>query len=211
MKRLIIPSGWRTWVPFQDMFELEVLCPQTELDKDCVMLFESGTDISPIWYNERQGKHTQHPDITRDALEMKLSNKAVDLKIPSLGICRGAQLLCVAAGGALVQHIEGHDRPHPITTNDQVTFIATSCHHQMMFPKYTEHKMLAWASVPRSSMYLDENDKEVPDITNEPEIVWFPTIKGLAIQGHPEWSEKKSPYVKYCRDLVLKYLIEETA
>ena len=39
----------------------------------------------------------------------------------------------------------------------------------------------------------------------EPEVVWFPKIKALAIQGHPEWAHPRSKYVEYVNRLVEDY------
>ena len=47
-------------------------------------------------------------DPARDDLELALARRALDLDLPLLGICRGFQLLNVARGGALLQHVEGH-------------------------------------------------------------------------------------------------------
>lgn len=115
-----------------------------------------------------------------------------------VGICRGAQLGCALSGGILVQHTTGHGHSHRITTIDGETFIASSLHHQMMYPFDVEHKLLAWSTRPQSEEYrgISEDEwKKWPrkvydelkseDII-EPEIVWFPKTKCLAIQGHPE-------------------------
>ena len=41
----------------------------------------------------------------------------------------------------------------------------------------------------------------------EPEVVMFPKIKALAVQGHPEWMDSKHPFVKYNLDLIKEKLL----
>lgn len=52
-------------------------------------------------------------DEARDALEQRLITEARDRNLPRLGICRGMQLLNVAAGGTLHQDLEGFYEEHP--------------------------------------------------------------------------------------------------
>ena len=54
-------------------------------------------------------------DPERDAFEMEMGQRAMDSGLPTLGICRGAQMLNVIRGGALIEHIPdefGESVPH---------------------------------------------------------------------------------------------------
>jgi putative glutamine amidotransferase len=76
----------------------------SDFDGVCV---SGGDDIDPTLYGEPdQGCETVSPD--RDALEIALVRRARERDLPILGICRGFQMLNVAFGGSLVQHVEGH-------------------------------------------------------------------------------------------------------
>ncbi|MFE0173066.1 gamma-glutamyl-gamma-aminobutyrate hydrolase family protein [Streptomyces sp. NPDC059002] len=67
-----------------------------------------GPDIEPARYGAEREKRTGPPAQERDAWELALIEAALASGTPLLGICRGMQLLNVARGGTLVQHLEGH-------------------------------------------------------------------------------------------------------
>lgn len=86
-----------------------------ELDALCV---SGGEDMDPRRYGEPdRGCETVSPD--RDALELALVATALERDVPILGICRGFQVLNVAFGGSLLQHVEGHrpDAPDGVVSH----------------------------------------------------------------------------------------------
>ena len=72
------------------------------------LVIPGGRDVSPKFYGEKIQSRTQSPDNHRDRLEIAFVNEALKRDIPILGICRGHQVLNVAMGGTLIQHINGH-------------------------------------------------------------------------------------------------------
>lgn len=71
-----------------------------------------GEDVDPARYAESD-EGSERSDPERDALEFALVESARKRGVPVLGICRGSQLLNVALGGTLVQHLEGHRPSEP--------------------------------------------------------------------------------------------------
>jgi len=69
------------------------------------LLFPGGVDIDPRHYNERPSQHMGRINPLLDTVEINLCKKALAQDVPMLGICRGCQLITVAAGGTLVQDI----------------------------------------------------------------------------------------------------------
>jgi putative glutamine amidotransferase len=69
------------------------------------LLLAGGPDVEPARYGQVPGPHTQPPSTERDEAELRLLAGAVDGGLPVLAICRGMQLLNVARGGTLVQHL----------------------------------------------------------------------------------------------------------
>ena len=68
-----------------------------------------GGDVDPVHYGEVAQSEVYGVEPDRDALELDLARAAVELGLPMLAICRGIQVLNVALGGTLVQHLP--DRP----------------------------------------------------------------------------------------------------
>ena len=94
--------------------ELDAADPQEVLDNiDGVILSGGGSDVVPARYGARRHPKTAAEEPGRDDFELALARAARDQDIPLLGICRGMQLLNVAYGGTLHQHLPdvlGHDR-----------------------------------------------------------------------------------------------------
>src|SRR5262249_23860849 len=74
------------------------------LDRVDGLLLTGGLDVDPALYGEAPHPTTE-PAPERDRFEVPLSKAAVERDVPVLAICRGVQVLNVAAGGTLVQDI----------------------------------------------------------------------------------------------------------
>lgn len=69
------------------------------------LVFSGGVDIDPAYYDERPHPKMGRISPVRDALEIPLAREALARGVPVLGICRGCQVVAVAAGGSLFQDI----------------------------------------------------------------------------------------------------------
>ena len=72
------------------------------------LVVAGGPDVEPVHYGAALDPRTGPPARARDTWELALIRAALEAGVPLLGICRGMQLLNVALGGTLVQHIDGH-------------------------------------------------------------------------------------------------------
>lgn len=176
------------------------------------VVFWGGTDIHPSFYGQERhslSQALQHPS-QRDLFEWRAMVYCKLHKIPMIGVCRGAQMMCAFAGGTLVQHADGHNCGHHAIVNKEGEVMnVTSAHHQMMYPWDVPHELLAWSSPSLSRVYQDGQDKEIArmKMEREPEIVYFPKVNGLAIQGHPEWMKSDSRLVQYFNELIIDKLL----
>lgn len=75
------------------------------LDGLDALLITGGKDVNPATYGQTPHSETDDPGIDRDAWEFALLAEALRRGLPVLGICRGAQVLNVAFGGTLHQHL----------------------------------------------------------------------------------------------------------
>lgn len=158
-----------------------------ELREGDVLIVWGGEDISPALYNKPKSRYSgaDSAPSRRDAIEWALMKRAKDLAIPIIGVCRGGQMLCALAGGFLVQHIGyGHGGRHVVTTPTGYEFITNSLHHQMMYPWDVPHEMLASIKPGLAKEHFDVDN--LIEIKEEPEFVYFPEVRGFAIQWHPE-------------------------
>jgi len=89
------------------------LDPSDVIDRLDGLLLPGGADIDPAHYGaEVDG--SRGIDAERDRYELALLDQATQAEVPILGICRGAQIVNVHAGGTLAQHVDGHaDRAKP--------------------------------------------------------------------------------------------------
>lgn len=72
------------------------------------LVIAGGPDVDPSRYGAERSPRTGPPAPARDDWELALIHAALASGTPLLGICRGMQLLNVALGGTLIQHIDDH-------------------------------------------------------------------------------------------------------
>jgi putative glutamine amidotransferase len=81
------------------------------------LMLSGGGDIDPARYGAKPAPQTASVREERDTAELALLDAATSLRLPVLGICRGMQVINVARGGSLHQHLPdvvGHDGHAPV-------------------------------------------------------------------------------------------------
>lgn len=182
-----------------------------DLEEDMALLLWGGEDISPTLYGQKPNNFNDAGTIpsTRDQKEWKCIAKAVEMKLPIIGICRGMQMLCAFDGGILAQDVTGHRSGHFIETPTGERFHAQGMHHQMCLP-LPHNDVIAFSEFNLTSgMYIGENNEinYFPEDFKEPEAVYFPKIKGLGFQFHPEWGGHTDASVKFAIRSIHHYFL----
>lgn len=184
--------GYANWI--QDAFKESVI--KRDIESADLVLFTGGSDINPEIYGENKS-HTTWCNDMRDRVESAVFEKAIQLGIPMIGICRGLQLMCGLCGGKVIQDVTNHAGcSHSITFIDGMECMTTSLHHQMIYPfllPKENYRIEAWSTERRSTRYINGDDRQydiIPEV--EPEVVLFfkdkqgRKLKALGVQGHPE-------------------------
>lgn len=207
----IYSALYAEWYPFDKFYPdaKKVLLRHGELptDPNGFLIVWGGGDIHPSWYNRvNVASHVYAKPTIRDEQEARMMAKAIEIGLPIMGVCRGAQMGCALAGGILVQDVGHlHCSQHYIKSFDGKRIRTSSLHHQMLFPWEVDHELIAWSDPPLAEHYTGLNPDELKLMTKEPEIVWFPNIKCLAVQGHPEYMDHDCELNIYVHALMDKY------
>ena len=92
--------------------------PGQELPEFDAVILPGGGDIDPSFYGESPQADVVDTDHELDRFQLEMAATALRNGTPVLGICRGMQVLNVAAGGSLIQHLEATEEHFPGEARD---------------------------------------------------------------------------------------------
>jgi putative glutamine amidotransferase len=207
-------ASWGVWSQRADLLHVEyadavvraggvpVLLPPASADLDAArvvvraldaLVIAGGADVDPGRYREEPHSRTANWRPDRDAWELALLSAAAESGLPTLGICRGMQLMAVAGGGALDQHtpdVVGHEQHSPggadfgsieVTTEPDSLVarvlgeaVQAHCHHHQSVRDHPGFVATAWA-----------DDGTVEAMESDPAAEGGDRFC-LAVQWHPE-------------------------
>ena len=164
-----------------------------DLEQAELVCFTGGADVNPSYYGEQPHPQT-HFSAIRDEDCFKIFNHCIKNDVPMVGICRGAQFLCVANGGSLWQHVDNHAIHGSHKAQDVLQgyeLNVTSTHHQMMRPEGVEgidFEVLLTANMSfRKEKVVDGTPVGMLSSTPDVEACMWQATKSLGFQPHPEF------------------------
>ena len=171
------------------------------LDRLDGLLLSGGVDIDPALFGQDPDPGLRRVDRERDDLELALTREALARDLPILAICRGIQVLNVACGGTLVQHLpsaiaggERHDCPEPRTGR---------VHRIDLRPDTRLHRILGEGSISVNSFHHQAVDSVGEGLSVTATCPDDGVVEGLempgqrfvvGVQWHPEtfWDQEDS-------------------
>ncbi len=183
----------------------KVVCPEDEVSPEHFsgLVIPGGADIDPAFYGQTASCEVDVSalDPAFDRFQLEWTRRALDLGQPMLGICRGLQVMNVAAGGTLIQHVANHFFPeqrrhhihglrqkagsHLARLLDSPQLQVNSVHHQALDRVAEGFAEVAWAP-----------DGVIEAIENQAR----PWQRG--VQFHPEDLSESLPFQRLFDDLL---------
>lgn len=178
---------------------LAVILPPQQVDSKAAsrllagldgLIITGGRDVEASRYGATAHEKAEKPDLLRDLLEDELITAAISLKLPFLGICRGAQMLNVNRGGTLIQHL-----PDVVGDNRYLQGDGNFAHMQMAVRESSLLSSIVGAQVENAALYhhqaIEEPGEGLQVVAYSPDgIVQAIEVEGhpfgLAVQWHPE-------------------------
>ena len=160
------------------------------------LVISGGADVDPARYGQDRHDRTGMPRPDRDAWELALLDAATAAGLPTLGVCRGMQVMAVAAGGTLEQHLPdtlgatthdpGGDAFGEVDVRladgsrlaealrgsmDGAAQLGVRCHHHQGVREHPGYTAVAWADDGGLEAMEQPGDRFVVGVQWHPEVV----------------------------------------
>jgi putative glutamine amidotransferase len=165
------------------------------------LIVTGGGDVDPVNYDTPADPMLGPTDLQRDAADLAITLAAVDANVPTLATCRGIQVLNVAMGGTLVQHVDEHMR---------VDMYNEDVHTVDIEPGSRLATILGTSALGVNSMHHQVIDRLGPGVRavahntdghiEAIEIDEAPAV--LGVQWHPELLRHRGDHLALFEDLV---------
>jgi gamma-glutamyl-gamma-aminobutyrate hydrolase PuuD len=171
------------------------------LDAVDALVVTGGCDVDPERYGEAVAPETGPVDARRDETELALCRAVIERDQPTLCVCRGIQVLNVALGGTLTQHVPVHSRDdaynetvHEVTLAPDsriahalgvTTLGVNTLHHQTVAELGPRARAVGWA---------DDGTIEAIEVEGAPHV--------LGVQWHPEMLRHRPEHLALFRALL---------
>ena len=156
------------------------------------IIFTGGEDFAPAYYGKEEHEKLGEVNVTRDTYDLTLFKLATDRNIPTLGICRGLQLINVGMGGTLYQDLPA-EKPSDINHRQEEEGTVPT-HGVSVVEGSMMHQILGEKDIQVNTFHHQAIDKLAPGLkivgwSNDsvPELIEaYPHRQILGTQFHPE-------------------------
>jgi len=159
------------------------------------LLLPGGWDVDPALYGEPKDEKVGPIDPELDETELRMFRQARQKELPVLGICRGQQVINVAMGGSLVQHLEGHEvrehgrshLAHTIEVDPESELGQAAREHKIRVNSF--HHQAVKTLAPGLEQTARGEDGTVEGVESEDGLI-------VAVQCHPEELTTDLPWAR---------------
>ena len=156
------------------------------------IVFTGGEDFAPAYYGKEEHEKLGEVNVTRDTYDLTLLKLATDRNIPTLGICRGLQLINVGMGGTLYQDLPA-EKPSDINHRQEEEGTVPT-HSVSVVEGSVMHNIFGKQEIQVNTFHHQAIDKLAPGLkivgwSNDsvPELIEaYPHRQILGTQFHPE-------------------------
>ncbi len=170
------------FAPLEEVKDIERLLGQLS-----GLILSGGRDIWPVRYGEIMHEKTHPVSAERDAFDFKVVKQALNMDMPVLGICYGAQLLNVALGGSLIQDLPSQ-RPSPICHNSEtghkINVEPGTCLHKFLQTEELTVNSTHHQAIDRLAEGLRVSARAEDGVIEAIESIRHSLV--IAVQWHPE-------------------------
>ncbi|MCD8035845.1 MAG: gamma-glutamyl-gamma-aminobutyrate hydrolase family protein [Clostridiales bacterium] len=186
-------GGWAVVSDYGDIEEI--------LNRANGILLSGGGDIEPSLTGDKYDEQKQGQiSRARDSFELELVKKAAEMDMPTLGICRGMQVIGAVFGSHIIQHMEGHmqDLPkdnvsHDITI-DKNSLLYTITGKENMEVNSFHHQAVGDGFEGRVSAVAGDGYIEALELTDRGFV--------LGVQWHPEHLLDREENIKIFKEFI---------
>jgi putative glutamine amidotransferase len=175
--------------------------PDEWLDVIDALVLAGGADVDPATYGAERDPHTVGTVPERDEFEIALARRALERDLPFLGVCRGMQVMNVARGGTLIQHL-----PDDMGHEDHRRALGTfeNADHDVRLADGSLAARVAGERIHSTKSHHHQGVRDVGEgfevtgwatVDDLPEVIEDPTRRfALGVQWHPE-ADMTSPLI----------------
>jgi len=178
------------------------------------VLFAGGEDVDPALYDQHKKYDSVNVNRARDDFELNLLQRALDRRLPILGICRGAQMINVGFGGTLYQDLAEDATPalphrqtdvgmarsdvsHTVTVTEPESLLAQAVQGSCRVNSLHHQAIKALGRGLKATAHSEDGLVEAVEAADD-----YPFL--LAVQWHPEEIVTKTEQRRILEEFIRK-------